>query len=159
MTTESMLRSPFAGSRVLLVAALVAVLGGLLVTGVGTLLAGAAAARGALVGTLLAVAVLGFGALVVNAVAGVLPSAALLVALLTYTLQVLVMGLVFWAITSAAPSGSTDAALDQRWLGLAAIGATLGWMTGQISATVRQRIPAYDLVPAEPLVTGNGGHW
>lgn len=153
MTTESMLRSPFAGSRVLLVAALVSVVCGLLVTVVAGLLDGGAAARGALVGTLLAVAVFSFGGFVVNAVASVLPAAALVVALLTYTLQVLVMALVFWAVSSA------DAALDQRWLGLAAIAATLGWMAGQIAATVRQRIPAYDLVPGDGFAAGNGGHW
>lgn len=153
MTTETMSRTPVAGARVLLGAALVALLSGAVVVLAGAVVAGTEAAYGAVVGTLLAVTVFAFGSFVVNAVAGVMPSAALLVAMLTYTLQVVVMGLVFWAVTS---SPRLDAALDQRWLGGAAIVATLGWLVGHTVLTVRQRIPAYDLAPSEPVSTVNG---
>ena len=45
--------------------------------------------------------VFGFGSFVVNTVAALMPTAALLVALLTYTLQVVAMGLVFVALSGS----------------------------------------------------------
>lgn len=145
MTTATT-RTPFAGLRPLLGAAAAAVLAGTVVVVVAAFASGADAVSGAVLGALLATGVFAFGAFVVNAVAGVMPSAALLVALLTYTLQVVLMGLVFWAVSASPEAGSS---LDQQWLGAAMIAATLGWLIGQVVLTARQRIPVYDLPPGE----------
>lgn len=154
MTTETMPRTPFTGAFVLLGAASAALVVGLLVTLAAALVAGSAAAYGALAGTLLVVAVFSFGAFVVNAVASLLPAAALLVALLTYTLQVLLMGLVFWAMSSSPEVWAT---LDRRWLAGAAIATTLGWLVAQTVLTLRQRIPVYDLALPAPVSALTGG--
>lgn len=111
----------------------------------GALTSGSPAAYGALVGTLMVLAVLGVGSLVVSVIADVMPTASLLVALLTYTLQVVLMGLLFAAL---AESGVLGAGLDAEWLGGAVIGGTLLWLSSQIVLTTRLRIPAYDLPEA-----------
>lgn len=118
---------------------------GVVVALVGWLLAGAAAGLGALVGTSLVVVVCAGGALLVNAVAGAVPSASLLVALLTYTLQVMMLLVAFVALEQ---SGLLEDALDRMWVGAAAIAATVAWLVAQVVLTVRKRIPTYDL-PAE----------
>ena len=74
-----------------------------------------------------------------------MPTAALLVALLTYTLQVVLMGLLFAVL---AESGALDSALDAEWLGGTVIVGTLLWLTIQIVLTTRLRIPVYDLPEA-----------
>jgi ATP synthase protein I len=128
-------------------------LGGLAVTvGLGVLTAvvaglasGAPAAGGVVVGVLVVALVCVGGSLLVNAVAGVLPAASLLVALLTYTLQVMVLLLVFVALERSDLLGEQ---LDREWLGGAAIGATLAWLVTQVVLTFRRRIPVFDL-PAD----------
>lgn len=120
------------------------VVGGLIAL-LGWLVQGAAAGLGVLVGTGLVVAVCAGGALLVNTVAGALPSASLLVALLTYTLQVMALLLAFVALER---SGLLDGSLDRTWVGVSAIAATLGWLVAQVVLTFRTRIPTYDL-PAE----------
>lgn len=113
---------------------------------VGYAVDGRPAAWGALVGTLVVVVVCATGSLLVNAVAGLLPAASLMFALLTYTLQVLVLLVVLLALDRSALLGS---ALDRGWLGGAAIGATLVWLGILILFTVRRRIPVYDLPASE----------
>ena len=108
----------------------------------GALVAGAPAAYGAAVGILIVVGVFGFGSFVVNTVAALMPTAALLVAMLTYTLQVVAMGLVFVALSR---SGLLDAELDREWLAGTVIAGTLVWVVSQIVVTMRVRIPIYDL--------------
>lgn len=142
MTTESMHHTPRRGGAVLLGAA-----GGTLLVGVVVVLLGAAtggspAAFGALAGTLLVVVVLAMGAGAVHVVADVLPAASLMVALLTYTLQVVLMAAVFAALSG---SGLLDSVLDRRWLAGAVITGTLAWLAVQVTLTTRLRIPAYDL--------------
>ena len=145
MTTESTHHTRKSGVSVLLgTAAVTLVLGGI-TSGLGAAVGGSAAAYGALVGTALVVGVLAFGSFVVNVVAGLMPAAALLVALLTYTLQVVVMGLVFVALKG---SGLLESTLDRRWLAGAVIAGTFGWIAAQIVLSMRARIPAYDLPEA-----------
>lgn len=120
------------------------VVGGLIAL-VGWWVQGAAAGLGALVGTGLVVAVCAGGLLLVNAVAGALPSASLLVALLTYALQVMLLLVAFVALER---SGLLDGSLDRMWVGASAIAATLEWLVAQVVLTFRTRIPTYDL-PAE----------
>lgn len=119
------------------------ILGGL-VSLVGGLVAGSAAAAGALVGTGIVVVVGTGGLLLVDAVAGVLPSASLLVALLTYTLQVLVLLVAFLALERSGLLGGT---LDRGWVGGAAVAATFQWLLAQILLTVHSRVPAFDVDP------------
>jgi ATP synthase protein I len=71
-----------------------------------------------------------------------MPAASLLVALLTYTLQVLAMGLAFAAISR---SGALDESLDRAWLAAAVIAGTAGWLVLQIVLATRVRIPVYEL--------------
>jgi hypothetical protein len=108
----------------------------------GAIAGGAPAAYGALAGGLLVLAVLGTGSLVVDVVAKVMPAASLMVALLTYTLQVVLMAAVFVALSR---SGLLDDALDRQWLGGAIIAGTLAWTFVQVWLTAHLRIPAYDV--------------
>ncbi len=141
MTTESK-QDTASGGSVLLGAAFSTVLVGFVAVLLGALTGGASAAYGALTGALLVVVVLGFGSFAVNAVADLMPSASLMIALLTYTLQVVVMGLVFVALNR---SGLLEDALDPRWLAGAVIVGTFGWLIGQIVLATRVRIPVYEL--------------
>lgn len=130
------------GVSVLLGAAASAVVLGLLAVIVGALVSGSAAALGALVGTLLVVGILGFGSFVVNVVAGLVPTLALMVAMTTYVLQVVLMGLVFAVLSG---SGLLDTTLDRGWLAGAVIGGTAIWLVSQVLLTTRRRIPVYEL--------------
>jgi ATP synthase protein I len=114
---------------------------GLLAVALGASTAGSPAATGALVGSLLVLVFFGLGALVVNAVASVSPTASLLVALLTYALEVLALGAVFVALRR---SGALAGAVDGDWVGMVVIVATLVWLVAQTFAAVRSRQPIYD---------------
>lgn len=142
MTTATQHSTGRPGARVLMGAAAVALGAGLALSLVGALASGSTAAYGALVGTVLAVGVFALGAFSVNLVAGVMPSASLLVAMLTYTLQVVLMALVLVALSS---SGALDDGLDRGWLAGAVITVTLVWLLCQIVLVTRARIPAYDV--------------
>jgi hypothetical protein len=146
MTTESQQHLPQRGTGVLLGAAAWTLVPAVVLLLVAALVAGSSAAYGVLAGVLLVLAVLGLGAVAVDAVARVMPAASLLVALLTYTLQVVLMAVVFVALTR---SGLLDDALDREWLAGAVIVGTLAWVTAQIVLSTRQRIPAFD-VPVPP---------
>lgn len=137
LTTETPLRR----TPPLVVAALVTVVLGGLLAGVGALTQGTDAAYGAAAGTVIAVGVFAFGAFAVDGVSRLMPVASLLVALLTYTFQVLLMALVFVAVNR---SGLLDSTLDRGWLGGAIILGALTWSFVQIWATSQVRIPVYD---------------
>jgi ATP synthase protein I len=82
------------------------------------------------------------GAVVLDTVASLAPATSLLVALLTYTLQVVLVGLVFVALNR---SGLLEDAVDARWLGATVIAGTFGWLAAQVVASMRTRIPVYEL--------------
>lgn len=142
MTTESKKDPRASGSRVLLGAAIAGTVLGLAAAVVGALVSGSAAAYGALVGAALVLSVLGLGSATVNVVAGLMPAASLLVALLTYLLQVVLMGLVFAVLTG---SGLLDDTVQREWLAGVVIAGTVGWLVVQVVLTTRLRIPAYEL--------------
>ena len=96
---------------------------------------------GAAAGGGLALAVFATGTAVVQVAAQVMPAASLLVALMTYTLQVVLMGAV--AVALSGP-GSWDA-LSRGWFAGAVIAVTVTWMVAQVWIVGRQRIPVYDL--------------
>lgn len=112
----------------------------------GAVVSGSAGALGVLIGVVMVAVVFAFGAVVLGVVAMVSPSASLLVALLTYTLQVVLVGLVYVALKSG---GALDGPVDARWLSAAVIASTLAWTTTQIVVTTRLRQPVYDLPSQE----------
>lgn len=143
------------GVRVALVAGLVAtLLLGAVIALVGGLAEGSAAATGAAVGVALVCFFFGAGAVVVAAVARVAPAASLLIALLTYTLNVVLVALVFVGLSR---SGALETDLDPQWLGGTVIAGTLVWLTAQIVASMRTRQPLYDLPPRKPAEAGAEG--
>lgn len=119
----------------------------------GALVAGSAAAYGALVGTAIAVGIFGFGSFVVATVARVMPVASLLVALLTYTMQVVLLALVFVLIRD---SGLLESTLDRYWLGGAILLGAGAWMVVQLRVSMTARIPAYDVPAGESDRAGSG---
>lgn len=135
------------GTTVLLVGLGVTLLLGVVAAAAGGLLSGESAAWGALVGALLIAVVCAGGSLVVNLVAGVMPAASLMFALLTYTLQVVVLVTAFLALER---SGLVGPHLDRAWLGGTAVIATFVWLVTQVVLAFRRRIPAYDLPVADP---------
>lgn len=114
---------------------------------VGGLVTGSAAVVGVAIGTVMVCLFFGLGAVVLDVVASLAPAASLLVALLTYTLQVVLIGLVFVGLNR---SGLLDETIDARWLGGSVIACTLTWLTVQVVASMRVRIPVYDLPGSRP---------
>ncbi len=101
----------------------------------------AAAVRGALVGGGMALAFFLFGAVVVTVAARIAPGTAMLVALMTYTLQVAAVGLVFVGLVRGDALGDE---LDARWIAAALMAGTFAWMAGQIVTTLRTPIPPWE---------------
>jgi ATP synthase protein I len=114
----------------------------------GAVLDGRPAAAGALTGTIMVVAFFALGALVLDTVAALAPAASLMIALLTYTLKVVLVGLVFLGLTR---SGLLEESIDARWLGGTVIAGTLTWLAAQVAVSMRSRQPLYDL-PADSVV-------
>jgi hypothetical protein len=149
MTTESKTGPRTGVSPVLgaLGAGTVAVLVLLVVAG---LVDGRPGVVGAAIGGVLTLVVFSFGLVAVGFVARLLPSASMLVALMTYLLQLFVLALVVVAIDGAGVGAET---LSRGWFAAAVIVVTLTWLAGQVVAATRQRIPVYDL----PSGAGPGG--
>ena len=118
---------------------------GLVAVALGALVAGSAAAAGALIGTAMVCLFFSVGALVLDVVARLAPATSLLIALLTYTLKVVLIGLVFLGLSR---SGALESAVDARWLGGVVIACTLVWLAAQITFSMRARELLYDL-PSE----------
>lgn len=115
---------------------------GLVAVGVGALASGSPAAAGAGIGMLMVAVFFAVGTAVLGLVAMVAPTASLLVALLTYTLNVVLVAVVF---VSLKRSGALDGPVDPRWLGGTVIVCTMVWLVSQITVSVRARHPLYDL--------------
>jgi ATP synthase protein I len=115
---------------------------GLLLVVLAAFVSGSDGAAGAAIGAVMVCGVFAFGAVVLGVVARVAPAASLLVALLTYTLQVVLVGGVYIALSSG---GALEGPVDPRWLSAAVIAGTLAWTTTQIVVSVRSRQPVYDL--------------
>lgn len=128
-------------------------IGTALLAGVGSLVVGSSAAYGALVGGLLLLVVLTSSTLVVDMASTVAPAPALVVALVTYTLHVLLVLVAFLAIER---SGLTESTLDAQWLGGAVILGALVWSVAQVVLHTRLRVPLYDL-PERPVVPTERG--
>ena len=112
------------------------------VTGLVALaLAGPAGLQGALAGGLLALVVFLLGTTVVNAVARLMPAMSLLVAMLTYALQVIVMALVVLALVQSDLGGEP---VFREWFAGAVIAVTMLWLAVQVWLFTRLRILAFD---------------
>lgn len=106
---------------------------------------GRAAVVGAASGGVLTLVVFALGIAVVGAVARLMPSASMLVALMTYALQILVLALCVAAIERADVGAET---LSRGWFAGGVIAVTLLWMVGQLVTATRQRIPVYETTTA-----------
>lgn len=115
---------------------------------------GRPAVVGAAGGGLLTLVVFAFGIVVVGAVARLVPAASLMVALLTYALQLLVLALCIAAIDRAGVGPET---LSRAWFAAGVIAVTMLWMAGQFVAATRQRIPVYETAPVGATVPHPGG--
>jgi len=106
-----------------------------------------AAVRSALLGGALVVVFFAFGALNVGLAARIVPAAALMVAMVSYTFQIVLVLLVFIGLRR---SDAFDSTLTEGWLAGVLIAGTLTWMTAQIVTTLRTPIPPWHgPVPAE----------
>ncbi|MGZ4722490.1 hypothetical protein [Oryzihumus sp.] len=115
---------------------------GLVAVLVAGLTTGASGAAGAGLGAGAVCVFFGIGSFVLALVSTVSPTASLLVALLTYTLQVVLVGVLFAALSR---SGALGTSIDAGWLAGSLIGGTLLWTGTQIVAHVTGRQPLYDL--------------
>jgi hypothetical protein len=146
MTTESKQVIRPHGVPVLLGAAVSGLVAAVLLTLVGAVAADSAAAYGALTGGATTLVVFALGSFSVDLVARAMPGLSLLVALLTYTLQVVALAMVFAGLDG---SGLLDDTLDRGWLAAGVVAVTLVWLLAQVWLTTRARIPVYDL-PSSP---------
>lgn len=154
MTTETRQDARLAGVRTLVRSSAAALVTGGVVSVVALAAAGGAGLRAALIGTLVVVVVLFSGALVVTVVADLMPNASLLVALMTYTLQMVVLAVVLIPLSR---SDWAIAQLDAPWLAVAVIAGALVWTVAQVLLATRARIPVYDLPdPAGAGVSRSG---
>lgn len=144
-----------AGLRILAIAAASAAVVGGLVVAIAAMSSGGEAFRAALIGTGIAVGVFAFGAFSVHVAAGIMPSAAMLVALVTYAGQLVLVFAIF--IAMSRPGGPADGP-QRGWLAAAVIACTLAWLVVQIVATTRQRTPLYDLAEEPGRGSSQAGH-
>ncbi len=122
-----------------------------LATLAGGIAAGSLGALGALVGGSIALCFFLFGSLVVENATRMAPQTAIVVALMTYTLQVALIALVFVALKSSGAVGTT---LSGGWIAGGVIVATVAWTLGQLVASAKARVPAYDIeLPGVPVAT------
>jgi hypothetical protein len=149
MTTESK-QDTRTGSSPLLGALAAGALAVLVLVVVAAAVDGRGAVVGAAGGGVLTLLVFALGIAFVSLVARVMPGASLLVALLTYVLQLLVLALVVAALDRSDLAGDD---LSRGWFAAGVIAVTLLWMVGQLVAATRQRIPAYDLPSDQPSAT------
>jgi ATP synthase protein I len=122
-------------------AGLTLVLGIVLVV-VAALVDGSSGAAGAAIGAGMVLVFFGLGALAVNAVSTVSPNASMLVALLTYVLQVALVGVVLAALER---SGMLERSVDRGWAAGSVIAATVVWLGTHTISTMRARQPLYDV--------------
>lgn len=104
--------------------------------------AGVDALLGALLGSALVVGFFWAGQATLEAVRSVRPELFLVIALLTYTLQVVVLLAVF---ASFRRNESWSEHVSTTTLGLTVIACTWVWTVGLIVASRRQRVPLFDV--------------
>lgn len=147
MTTETPLTRTTPRGAELVGAALVGLAGTLLVAVLALVLTGGDARIPSTVGVMAggSIALVFFlgGAFLVNAVATVQPQLTMMFALLTYTLEVVLLLVVFAALDRNQVF-ATQA--EKGWVVAGLLVATMAWTVGHIRATTRLRIPAFEPV-------------
>lgn len=121
---------------------------------VAALAEGRPAFLGASAGGVLTLVVFALGVASVSAVARVLPPASLLVALMTYVLQLLALAVCVGTIDAVVDA----ATLSRGWFAAGVIAVTALWVVGQLVAATRQRIPAFETHDAAPAADGPEPH-
>lgn len=142
MTTETTGRRSDPGTRVLGGAMLAAFGVAALVTLVAALVGGEGAVAGAAVGGFSLAVVMVFGTYVVHVASDAVPTLSLLVAIMTYALQLAMMTAFFLVLLR---SGALGDEVNGGWLVVGVVAASLTWSTAQIWFSTRARIPLYDL--------------
>jgi ATP synthase protein I len=129
---------------------------------VAALTGGAPALRGVVLGLALLLGFYVVGLVPMQLGAAVAPAASLLLALLTYTFQVVLLALAFVLLQRSGlldASGGQRAAVDRGWFGGVVVVGTLVWTTALVRGATRERIPLYhtsdDL--AKPASEGPAG--
>ena len=155
MTTAAQSRPPGprpgVAGRVVRWALVASVVLGLALALAAVLVAGSAALAGVLVGTVLTCGFFGLGTLLLVWVTRVSPAMSLLVGLMTYTLQVVGLGLVFVVLQA---SGLLVSTIDATWLGGTLIAGTMVWLAIQVTLSLRTRATYFD-EPAEGSSAGD----
>jgi len=133
--------------RVLLTAGASVLLVVLALSLVAALVAGSAGGLGAAAGGGLALFFLLFGSVTVYVMTALAPQMSMLVALMTFTLQVLLVAAVFYALDASGAVGET---LTAGWVATGVVTAAAAWVVAQLVASARARVPAYDIdLPGE----------
>lgn len=109
---------------------------------VAAIVGGEHAVTAAAVGSVVTLLVMGFGSYVVHVTAKAVPGLSLMVALMTYALQLVVM-IAFFSVL--AGSGEFGEAVRTPWLVAGVATAVVGWTTAQIRLAGKARVLAYDL--------------
>ncbi|GAB3266614.1 hypothetical protein GCM10027425_33140 [Alteromonas gracilis] len=129
---------------VVLRAGAVTLVAGLAVAGATAVIAGSPQAWGVAVAAGLVTFFFSAGATMVGAALRMAPGAAMLMALMTYALQMILIFMVFLALNEGGLLGSL---IDPVWLTFAIAGLTVVWTALVMRAFRRARITAYDDAP------------
>jgi ATP synthase protein I len=123
---------------------------GLTACGLALVAGGTPELVGALVGTAVVAGFFLFGMLNAALAAAFAPRASLVVAMLTYTMQVVALGLLLTALTR---SDSTADVLDVGWLGGTVIAGALGWTLALVIHALRAPLDTTPIPAATPAST------
>jgi ATP synthase protein I len=129
------------------VAALPSLVVGLVVAVVALFVEGGGGFWSAIGGALLASAFFATGQLVLYMLRSVSPAMLLMVALLTYLLQVVILLAVYMSFVRDADA---DSGFSATAFGVSVIAATAVWVVGLIRVAKRERIPLYQLGGDQP---------
>lgn len=133
------------GVAALGVAVLAGCLAGLVVAAVAAYVDGSPGLVGALTGAGVTLLVLATGFAGVDLVAGIMPAFSLVVALLTYTLQVVALAALLVVLRGADDIEQT---LTPAWFAGGVITVAMAWTVCLLVHATRARIPVYDLPSA-----------
>ncbi len=114
---------------------------GLLAVGTAAALAGGAGALGAVVGTACVLTFFGFGHVALTSIRMVSPWLSLVIALMTYALQVLAL-LAVYALFQSSPGWRE--AVSSTAVGLTVLACTGVWLAGLLHAARRTRTPIFE---------------
>lgn len=126
---------------------------GLVVTVLGAFLGGSAALLGAVVGAGVTLLVLATGFAVVDLVAGLLPQLSVVVALLTYALQMVVLAAL---LVTLRETDDVEQTLVPEWFAAGVIAVALAWTVCLLVHATRARVPLYDLPERASVPTPEG---